>query len=266
MIKTIFNFLKISFTLNLKKMIAFPASFWLTFFTIPFYSLVQIVFVESIYGQTTDFAGYSKYEAYILFGTFRIVQGLGFLVFYNRLSELRALIRGDGEETFDMVLTKPIDAQLYSTVGGFNLGNLSSFAVGAFIVFFGVTKAGLHLNVLNIAAYLGLMMLGVFLMYVTFLLLSTLVFWFDNLEGTEGLWDAFQTYGQYPSALYHGTVGVIFNFVVPITLMAGLPVEILLGKIPLYMFLIYTFIIASLFLLSRAFWNFAIKKYSSFSS
>lgn len=262
----ILTYLKRVFILELKRTIAYPTSFWIVVFTIPLYSLIQIVFLETIYSQTNNFIGYSKYEGYVLFGTFTIVQTIGHMFLYNRLSELKGLIRGGAQESFDSALTKPIDAQIFTTIGKFNFGNIAPFFVAVFIVLYGLWHEPHLLSILSIFSYILVVIMGIIIFYLSFLFISTFLFWFPELQMTEALWESFLAFGQYPSGLYHGIAGVIFNLVIPITLMASIPVEFLLGKKPPQMFLLYAAMIMVLFLLTRLFWNVATKRYSSFSS
>lgn len=262
----ILRYLKTSFFLELKKTFIYPTSFWIIAVTIPLYSLIQIVFLESIYSQTTNFVGYTKYEAYILFGTFTIVQTIGHLIFYNRLSELKGMINGGSQESFDMALTKPIDTQVFATIGRFNFGNIAPLIISSIIVLYGLSHEYHILNVINIASYLFLITMGVTVFYLTFLFISTFLFWSPELQITEDLWDSVLDFGQFPSALYKGSMGILFNFVIPVTLMASVPVDFLLGKMSYQIFIVYVFILILLFLLARLFWHVSIKKYSSFSS
>ena len=259
-------YLKRTLILEVKKTIAYPATFWIVVITIPLYSLIQIVFLETIYSNTTNFAGYTKFEGYILFGTFTVVQCIGHIFFYNRLSEIKDLIRGGAQESFDTALTKPIDAQIFTTVGRFSFGNIGPCIIAVFVILYGLGHEPHVFSILDIFSYLLVICMGVLFFYLSFLFLSTFLFWIPELQMTEALWETFLSFGQYPSNLYHGVVGVIFNLVVPITLMASVPVEFLLGRKPLYMLFIYLVIIIFLFSLTRLFWNIAIKKYSSFSS
>ncbi len=262
----ILRYLKTSFILELKKTLVYPTSFWIVALTIPLYSLIQIVFLESIYSQTTNFVGYTKYEAYILFGTYTIVQTLGHLIFYNRLSELKGMINGGSQESFDMALTKPIDTQVFATIGRFNFGNIAPLFVSSIIVLYGLFHEYHLLGIINIASYLFSIIMGITIFYLTFLFISTFLFWSPELQITEDLGDSILDFGQFPSALYKGSMGILFNFVIPVTLMASVPVDFLLGKMSYLMFIVYSFILFLLFLLTRLFWNLSIKKYSSFSS
>jgi ABC-2 type transport system permease protein len=252
--------------MELKKTIAYPASFWMVVLTIPLYSIIQIVFLETIYSNTSNFAGYTKYEGYILFGTFSIVQTIGHLFFHLRLADLKGLIRGGGQESFDTALVKPLDAQILTTIGRFNFGNIAPLFIAIFIVLFGLSHEPSLLNIFSVTSYVFVILMGVCIFYLTFLFISTFLFWFPELQMVEALWEAFLSLGQYPSGLYHGLVGVIFNLIIPITLMASIPVEFLLGRKSPSMLLLYLAVVVMLFILTRLFWNVAIKKYSSFSS
>lgn len=264
--RNLLAYYKRSFILEVKKTIIYPFSFWIIALIWPLYSVIQIVFLETIYSQTNNFVGYTKYEAYVLFGTFTMVQTLGHLIFYRRLSEFAGLIKGNARESFDIALTKPIDAQIFTTSGRFNFGNIAPALVGLMIVFYGLSHEPHLLGIINIASYIAIIPLGIFIYYIVFSFISFFLFWFPEIQMTEYLWEALQSFGQYPSALYQGGAGVIFNIIIPLTLMASVPVDLLLGKMPTNRILIYFGIVAILFLFVRLFWNFSIKKYSSFSS
>lgn len=260
------RFLRLSFIQELKKTLAYPTTFWIIVLIIPLNSLIQIIFLESIYSFTSNFIGYSKYEAYVLFGTYTIVQSLGHFAFYNRLSELGNLIRGGSQETLDLALIKPIDSQVFATLGKFNFGNIAPFFVAVFVVWHGLSSQPQLLNIFNIGSYLLLTIMGVMIFYLSFLFISTFLFWQPDLQMTEDLWESVQSFGQYPPNLYHGLVGIIFNFVIPITLMAGIPTNFLFAKTSAPLLILYLAIMVFLFYLTRLFWMIAIKKYSSSSS
>lgn len=259
-------YLKRTFILTLKETIAYPASFWMVILTIPLYLLVQIVFLETIYSQTSNFVGYTKYEAYILFGTFTMVQTIGHVIFYNRLGKLKGLIRGDDQESFDLVLTKPIDAQIFATLGRFGFGSIVPFLLALFVVVYGMMHTSQASRFFNLGAYVFIVLMGVLIYYLVLLFISTWLFWFPELQVAEAFWESIVGFGQYPSHLYRGAAGILLNVVVPITLMASIPVEFLLGRHSLPMLLVYAIITILLFLLTRLFWQFAIKKYSGSGS
>lgn len=264
--KRFLHFFGISFVFDLKRHLAYPTAFLIGSITLPLWSLVQIFFIEVIYSQTSNFLGYSKYESFILLGTYRLSSNIAYFLFYERLHELKHLIRGTGHETFDTVLTKPIDSQFYTSVGKYGFVFLSQIFIGAAFVFYGLSKEPREIQMFQIVAYVFLLVLGVLLLYVLYSVLRSIIFWVQEFEVSEGLYDTYRNFGKYPSQLYQGSFGVVLNLVIPITLIGSLPVEILLGKVPEYMLIVYAAVMLMLFLFTRFFWLLSVKKYSSFSS
>lgn len=261
-----FRYQKLTFILVLKRTIAYPAAFWLGFLSIPLWSIVGIFFIEIIYGQTTSFVGYSKYEMYVLFGTYRLAVNTAYFIMLARLFELTGLIRCDTHETFDMVLVKPIDSQIYGTTGRYSFIEISQIIVGISMITYGLYKQPHSFTFFNIFACFLLFFCGVLLLYIIYLVFRSFIFWFQEFQVSEGLYETLRGYGRFPSELYTGITGLILNLLIPVTLTAGIPVDFLFGKIPQYMLFIYIFITGILFFLSRKFWLLSVKKYASFSS
>ena len=257
---------KLNFKLDLKSLIAYPATTWFAAMTIPLWSLIQIMFIETIYGQVDNFLGYTRYENYVLFGTWKLVQSLGTIFFMIQLEELTERIRGNDSWSLDMMLLKPIDSQIFATMGRYWFGSISSVMVGIAMIGYGFVHEPHTVGLMNILTYMTSAALGVFLFYLLYLFIQTWLFWVEYLQVGEELWFTIQDMGQYPRRLYQGGAGVLLNIVLPITLAAGVPVEFLYGKIPPIQLGIYVLIIGSLFYLTRKFWQYSIKKYSSFSS
>lgn len=265
-IRRLFNYYKQGFICDIKANIAYPTTFWFAALTIPLWILIQILFIETIYGQTHSFLGYTKYENYALFGTFKLVQSIASFLFFVRLEDLAQKIRGTSDWSLDMMLLKPIDSQVFATTGKFWFGSLSSMAAGIGMIAYGLTHEA-HIIPASAMVMYGLaVLLGVFFLYLLFLFIQTWLFWFEYLQIGESLWFTFQAFGQYPRGLYGGWLGVVLNIVIPITLMASVPVEFLFGRIPVVNMALYGLIVMILFYLTRQFWLYSIKKYSSFSS
>lgn len=104
------------------------------------------------------------------------------------------------------------------------------------------------------------------LLYVLYLVIQTSMFWLDYTQAGERLWTSFMDFGKYPRQLYQGGWGFLLNIAVPITLMASVPVDYLLGRIPVTNLLVGAGVVGGLIVLSRLFWLRSLREYSSFSS
>lgn len=257
---------RLNFKLDLKSLIAYPATFWFAAATIPLWSLIQVMFIETIYGQVDYFLGYTKYENYVLFGTWKMVQSLTTIFFMVQLEELTERIRGNDNWSLDMMLLKPIDSQIFATTGRYWFGSISSLLVGVAMIGYGLLREPHVVGIINILMYSGSVVLAVIFFYLIYLFFQTWLFWVEYLAVGEQLWFTIQDLGQYPRRLYQGGVGTLMNIVFPITLAAAVPVELLFGQMPWYHLGIYITSVGLLGYLTRRFWQYSIKKYSSFSS
>jgi ABC-2 type transport system permease protein len=257
---------KIMFPLELKSLMAYPETFWFAFTTIPLWSLLQILFIETIYGQVDSFLGYTRMENYILFGTFKIVQSLAVILFMVQLDDFTDRVRGQDFWSFDMMLLKPIDSQIFTTMGRIWFGSISALSVGVGMVVYGFAHEPHMLSAINWLVYILCIFLSAVFFYILYFFIQTWLFWFEYLQVGETLWFTVQSIGEYPRRLYQGGLGLFFNIAIPITLAAAVPTELLLGKMPWYQLGGYVLIVGILFYLTRLFWKYSIKKYSSFSS
>jgi ABC-2 type transport system permease protein len=257
---------KLNFKLDLKSLIAYPATFWFAAATIPLWSLLQVMLIETIYGQVDNFLGYTRYENYVLFGTWKLVQSFSTIFFMIQLEELTERIRGNDTWSLDMMLLKPIDSQIFATTGRYWFGSISSLLVGGAMIGYGLMQEPHVMNLLNILTYGFSVGLAVALFYFTYLFIQTWLFWVEYLQVGQELWFTITDLGQYPRKLYQGGMGVLLNIVFPITLAGAVPVDFLFGRMPWYTLGIFVVSVGLIGYLTRRFWQYSIKKYSSFSS
>lgn len=265
-LKKLWGYYKMGFVFDVKSNIAYPTTFWFAVITIPLWAFIQILFIETIYGLTDNFLGYTKFDNYVLFGTFKLVQSLAAIFFFVRLEDLADKIRGKSDWSLDTMLLKPIDSQIFATTGKYWFGSISAMMAGIGMIIYGLGGGLQVVTIFNLVGFLYLVILGVLLLYLLFLFIQTWLFWFEYLQIGEALWFTSHAFGQYPRAMYKGWSGMFFNIVFPITLMASVPTEFLFGKLSIFVLGQYTLIIAILFYLTRQFWLYSIRKYSSFSS
>ncbi|PIR98901.1 hypothetical protein COT87_02420 [Candidatus Collierbacteria bacterium CG10_big_fil_rev_8_21_14_0_10_44_9] len=266
LLKSLFLMYRLNFKLDLKSLMAYPATFWFAIITIPLWSLLQIMFIETIYGQVDNFLGYTKYENYVLFGTYKLVQSLAVIFFMVQLEELTERIRGNDTWSLDMMLLKPIDSQIFATTGRYWFGSISSMMVGVGMIIYGLVRDPHMMSMGNIVVYGLSVLLAVVLFYFLYLFIQTWLFWVEYLKVGGSLWFTIQDLGQYPRRLYQGWMGILLNIVFPITLAAAVPVDFLFGRMPWYHLGIFIVSVGVIGYLTRLFWQYSIKKYSSFSS
>jgi ABC-2 type transport system permease protein len=72
--------------------------------------------------------------------------------------------------------------------------------------------------------------------------------------------------GKYPMSAYHPAVRFFFTFILPVAFMTTVPAEVMRGQHGPWMILTEAFVAGLLLLISRWFWKWAMRSYTSASS
>lgn len=225
----------------------------------------QIVFIEVLFSYVDNLAGWTKWEVVALIGTHQLIGQIFQGFFYVNLANLPDLVRTG---KLDILLLLPIDAQFAVSTRQFGMDNLINAMAGVAIVIFSLMKLSLVPSAGQVMLYCAAVILGVTVHYSIFLSLSTMSFWIVKAQGLiYGYFNLFNI-GRYPDAVFHGAFKVIFSTILPVILVANVPARALVrvGENPLpgmLALLCTTCFIAGA---SRAFWRFALRRYSSASS
>jgi ABC-2 type transport system permease protein len=78
----------------------------------------------------------------------------------------------------------------------------------------------------------------------------------------------FLNIARYPDAIFPRLFKIIFGWIIPVVIVANIPARLLINSFGQPGPLMFQLVVAStvVFLLSRAFWSFALRRYSSASS
>ena len=108
--------------------------------------------------------------------------------------------------------------------------------------------------------------LGSLIRYCIGMIIQIPIFWLQKVENLERLEFSFFGIARFPRQAFPQPMGHIFTLIIPVMLVAAVPAEIVLGKLPQYsLFLLALFTIFLLWL-TNSFFSFALKRYSSASS
>lgn len=207
------------------------------------------------------FQGWSWEEALIVLGVFTLLQGFSATFLAPNLNQI---VRQVQLGTLDFVLLKPISSQFW-------LSTRTVSPWGVPDVLFGLATIGYAGHQLNIApvAYLRAippLLFGVLSLYSLWFMLGATSIWFVKIynvtEVLRGLLEA----GRFPMAAYPVAYRFFFTFIVPVAFLTTIPAETILNRSELSWIAGAGLLAAMLLLVSRAFWRFALRFYTSASS
>lgn len=227
------------------------------------WGLLGLWMTNLIFGQVSAIAGWTQGEALLLVATQALFNSFLWLFILPSLLDLSESIR-DGK--FDLVLSKPVASRFLVSIRKFEFGNYGRIVVMA-TVMPQITKSfGINVDFFSLLGFAVMFIIGLFIYYCFFLMLTTLNFWFIRIDNLEDLFDTLVVMGRYPTQVFTSGLRLLFYYLIPLAFVATFPVSVLLKKAG-WELVVVGFVIAAVFYwTSNRFWNFALRHYSSASS
>lgn len=215
-----------------------------------------------VYRFTDSVAGWSKWEALLLVGIYRIVEGLLALqIAPNMVAISGAIRRGE----MDSLLMRPVSSQFLVSLRIFSLPDVVNIVVGIGLMIYAGNHAGVQWSGAGVAQATAFIICGLVLLYAIWFSLVTCSFWLVQISTSSLFYSVFET-GRYPVAYFRGLVRAVLTFVVPVAFATTFPVDALLGRADHRLLLAGALLAVVGLIATHYFWNYAVRHYSSASS
>lgn len=224
---------------------------------------VRLVAVLAFFVHRPTIGGWTLPEALIVLGLFNIFSGILDAVLRPNVDQILEHIR---KGTMDFILTKPINSQFLASLRVFVVWNLADVVLGFGVIAYALGRLDVRPTPFQMAVFGALLVAGVVIVYAFWMLLVTLAFWFVRVGNITELFSTFFTAGRFPVTVYPDRVRWLLTFVVPVALLTTIPATSLLGRLTAPYALLSLGMAAGLLAASAAFWNYAVRHYSSASS
>jgi ABC-2 type transport system permease protein len=208
-----------------------------------------------------QFQGWTWEEALVVLGIFTLLQGFSSTFLAPNLNKIVKQVE-DG--TLDFVLLKPISSQFWLSTRTLSPWGIPDLIFGSIIILY----AGTHLG-LNPGAYLLALpplAFGFLSLYSLWFMLGATSIWFVKIynvtEVLRGLLEA----GRFPIVAYPLAYRVFLTFIIPVAFLTTVPAQALLGQGDGRWVIGSALLAIALLQLSRWFWRFALRFYTSASS
>jgi len=216
-----------------------------------------------IFGQVDSIAGWNEKEVLILAVVGMLFYDIMDLFVTENLQRFSHFIR-HGE--FDFVLLKPVNPRFMASARYASFGTVLRLFVLIFVLLSLLKGAGVYPGVFEWFGFSFLLGAGLIIFYNIFFAVVTTNFWLINLFNFGDLFDRVVSSGRYPTDIFKGGLKSFFIYVIPIVLIATMPVLVLFGKAKPEFFWLAGGLVAATSILSELFWRFALKHYQSASS
>lgn len=224
------------------------------------FSLFSIVLLTS---KTSTVFGWSRQELLLLNGIYGVFIGV-FHTLFSRNFERFSTIIHYGQ--LDSILIKPINTQFLVSLWIFNYASLSRIIIAGVYVTLLVFQMHIHISLYSIVYVVIFGTAGIILLYSLWYIVTTLVIWYTQLSNLVDLMFTVSGMARYPQEMYHQLANYLFFFLFPLTLIITIPTKIMLQRVQAWEpITLFVFAILLLFL-SKWFWSYALRFYTSASS
>lgn len=227
------------------------------------WTVFNLLFMEILIGISGNIGGWNRGQLYVLMGTFSILDAFTWSFLYNLFRQYTWQIFS-GE--FDFVLIKPVSTQFLVSVQRNSYNNIFRLILGIAIVMNGLSQLSFHPGVLDVLAYIGLMCVGMIMIYSLWFMISTVAFYVERLDNINEIFPALRQVFQVPRTVYTGFFSTLFTVVLPLGLISSLPTEMLLGRFSGNLVLYFVMSTMFFFVLARIFFVHSVKKYAGAGS
>jgi ABC-2 type transport system permease protein len=208
-----------------------------------------------------QFPGWSWQQALVVLGLFILLQGFSSTFLAPNLNRIVRYIQ---QGTLDFILLKPISSQFWLSTHTLSPWGLPDLIFGLGVIGYAGSQLGLQVSDYWLSCIP--ISFGFLILYSLWFMLGATSIWFVKIynvtEVLRGLLEA----GRFPMVAYPTAYRFFFTFVVPVAFLTTVPAEVLLGRTQ-WGWLLGAGIVALLLLfVSRSFWQFALRFYTSASS
>tara|TARA_Y100001968_G_C19396416_1_gene738581 strand:+ start:616 stop:1404 length:789 start_codon:yes stop_codon:yes gene_type:complete len=227
-------------------------------------TLIGSIFILSLFFSDGKQLGEWTWEsALVIQGIYTILDGITNTFLRPNLTEIVNYIR---EGTLDFVLLKPIDSQFWVSTRTISPSGLPEIFLGFILVIWSSNKAGAIYSISSIVCFFLALISAIVILYSLWFLIASTSIWFVKTWNATEVLRAILASGRYPISAYPVTIRFIFTLILPVAFLTTVPAEMLLNDINLLIVFKSFFFSSLFFYISRCFWIFALKYYTSASS
>lgn len=245
---------------NAAEELQYRANFLAALLGTVFWLATAILTVVVFFSQTPRLGGWSFWEVVVLLGVFNALAGLVEAMLRPSIGQLVEDVR---KGTLDLVLARPVEAQVYVSFRRLDLWRLTDIVVGLALSLFALAKLGRGPGVIQVVEFLATLLSAGLVVYSIWIALMSLAFWFVSVENLSVLFDAVFEAARYPVSAYPGALRFLFVYLVPIAWTTTIPASALTGRLGPVAALAAVGVGAGTLVLSRLLWRTALRRYTS---
>ena len=232
-------------------------------FTSGIWALLNVTSMYVIAIKAKTIFGWSTGELILLSCIYNVFIGVFGFLFARGFNEFSEIV---DTGKLDLFLLKPLDAQLYLSIHTLGVNYLVRTLIGVILAMVTISTFQLNVTWIGVPLFVVTSFIGVFLLYSMLFGLNIFVMWAPRLDNINELFYSLRSLGRYPRDSFRQLGEVGFVLLSPFVIILATPAKMLLGTASVYDFLELLIAAVVMFTITRLFWKFALRYYTSASS
>lgn len=226
--------------------------------------LSKMIYAIIIYNSGVNIKGLSPDNILLFVGTFSIMTSIYIGLFMVNLSIMLPMNIKTGN--LDVYITKPLSLQFMVTTRYVEFPTILPDMIGGIIITcIAWHRCGINVSIITILQYLLFLFIGVCLTYSLFLLFHTLAFYFIETSALKQITNALWDMNKMTMKIYSKSIQVIGVFIFPIFIICNFGPLFVLNRLNSGLIVWAIIITPVLFIVSKKFFEHAVKRYTSAS-
>ncbi len=225
---------------------------------------LQLSFIGVIYLHTDHIGDWTKWQVIMLVGASHFIQQIFQAFFLVNCIQVSEMVRTG---KLDFILLLPANTRFLLSLRQVDMGGFVNATSALAVMAYAAKQMHFVPGWGQICEFFFLCLAGIIIHYSLMFALASVAFWTVRAQGI--VWGYYNLFNiaRLPDSAFQGAFKQFFRFVVPMLLIANVPVKMLLNK-PSALWEIPLLLEAAVgcFVFSEIVWRFSIRRYTSASS
>ena len=249
--------------LNLASLFVYRSNFVWDIIASLNWGIFHVVTMFLLTNNTQEIYGWKRHELLVLTGVFNVVIGFYHFVVSPNLHRIPQIIHFG---QLDLLMVKPVDTQFQLSFRIVNYSALSRMIAGFIFILYLIQTYHIAIPPLAFVYFSLLSLVGLIVLYSIWYLVITITVWHSNLSNITDILYDLGGMTRFPKEMYRQLGDYALLLLLPLILIMSAPTKLLLQRPDWQEIAVILFFAPFLFIISRKFWFFALRYYTSASS
>lgn len=249
--------------MNLSSLLMYRANFYNSLIASVAWGLFSLFSIVLLTSKSNMVFGWKRDELLLLNGLYGIIIGIYHVIISRNFERFSNIIHFG---QLDSLLVKPIDSQFLLSFWLIGYATISRVIIAVIYTWYIANQLHIYPTFFSVISIVALMIFSLVLLYSIWYIVITITIWQTRLSNLTELMFTVTGSARYPQEMLQQLASYVFVFLLPLTLIINIPAKAFLSRLQSGDVIWLVVLSVGLFIVSRKFWKFALRFYTSASN